>query len=553
MPIKERFKLPLPDPRKYVPPFVSQKPDSDGSIDDCTWASGLMLVATWTTGEIVTTKVGRPLGEKGLAQLRQQLREASGDSGASSLLDLAAGVQAIWGAYRPLGSFIHGGSYDKPYTFEKLWNRLSKNSCAVLQGQRPADASKGKLYPTTGPHAVFVLKAEGDIAFVQDPMWPYNGKPRVSRVPQDRAPGVRPGHGAGAQLPRRGSWQRASGEAGGWDVSGPMTATSMADAYPSEESGWRRWLLPLVVLVIVVAQAGILALVALNDQNTSRFGPETGPDIPLVAGAVFLISLLTAMPALLAIGFIATERNRAEAAAITEARHHGWHESIGEIRSWYADVFARGRYTVPVSLATATMAVAWGALYVETLDWGRSERTVFELIQPASAAFLGSYFFASWFLVKRYIGGDLGPQTYLHVAIRTWMAVMLALALQVVFSAASSGTLAVVAFVGGVVPSSMYEIVSDYALEAVGRLTTRQSRSSARITSIEGIDVWKEARLSEEGVDNIQNLAMEDPTRLTVVTREGWLRIPGLGRPGHVADLLRRLAEAQSAWDPLRI
>lgn len=36
----KRYKLPLPDPLAYVPPFVSQKPDPDGRIDDCTWASG---------------------------------------------------------------------------------------------------------------------------------------------------------------------------------------------------------------------------------------------------------------------------------------------------------------------------------------------------------------------------------------------------------------------------------------------------------------------------------------------------------------------------------
>ena len=34
----------------------------------------------------------------------------------------------------------------------------------------------------------------------------------------------------------------------------------------------------------------------------------------------------------------------------------------------------------------------------------------------------------------------------------------------------------------------------------------------APLTAIAGIDVWKAARLNEEGVDNVQNLAMEDPS-----------------------------------------
>ena len=38
-----------------------------------------------------------------------------------------------------------------------------------------------------------------------------------------------------------------------------------------------------------------------------------------------------------------------------------------------------------------------------------------------SYGFLGSYFFAIWFLFKRYISGDLGPGAFLHVSVRAWL------------------------------------------------------------------------------------------------------------------------------------
>jgi predicted flap endonuclease-1-like 5' DNA nuclease len=45
------------------------------------------------------------------------------------------------------------------------------------------------------------------------------------------------------------------------------------------------------------------------------------------------------------------------------------------------------------------------------------------------------------------------------------------------------------------------------------------------LTDLQGMNPWNAARLNEEGIDNVQNLATEGPSRLIVVTTEGGLRI----------------------------
>jgi hypothetical protein len=173
------------------------------------------------------------------------------------------------------------------------------------------------------------------------------------------------------------------------------------------------------------------------------------------------------------------------------------------------------------------MAAGWTGVYgAATLASGSS---VFlagagtALVNPVTAAFLGSYFFSAWFLFGRYIGGDLGPPALLHVAVRTWLVVLLTLALEQVWLGADSA-LVVAAFVAGIIPSVAYQVVVDAGRSALGRIA-KGGATSGRLTELEGMDLFKEARFVEEGIDNIHNLAMDDPTRLVVVTREGWLRI----------------------------
>lgn len=123
--IQQKFKLPLPDPKRYVPPFVTEL--DEPTIDD-------LLVATWTLGEVVTRKDGRPMRKKELSQLHNQLRSASGDAGFSNLGNFAVGVGKEWPQLRPLDRFINGGDFGRPITFDQLWERLQNGQCAVLQG-----------------------------------------------------------------------------------------------------------------------------------------------------------------------------------------------------------------------------------------------------------------------------------------------------------------------------------------------------------------------------------------------------------------------------------
>ena len=263
----------------------------------------------------------------------------------------------------------------------------------------------------------------------------------------------------------------------------------------------------------------------------------------VVAQIDSVITVASYLPILLLLSFFNSERLRAQEAALTEAQHNGWKEQFqADIGEWYERVFDERRYPIPATLALLTFLAGW--MFVFFHDGAAVDRLLATrsgmngLVQeiangPAvSYGFLGSYFFAIWFLFKRYISGDLGPGAFLHVSVRTWLVAILVLVVAEVMGQGSVGVtesampavIAATAFVGALVPSALLTIIWDVAL-GVGNRIRGQPDVEVSLTSLSGMNAWKAARLVEEGIDNVQNLAMDQPSRLFVVTREGGLRI----------------------------
>jgi hypothetical protein len=257
-----------------------------------------------------------------------------------------------------------------------------------------------------------------------------------------------------------------------------------------------------------------------------------------------VITVASFLPILLLLSFFNSERLRAQEAALTEAQHNGWKEQFqADIGEWYERVFDERRYPIPATLALLTFLAGW--MFVFFHDGGAVDRLlasrsgmnglVREIANgPAvSYGFLGSYFFSIWFLFKRYISGDLGPGAFLHVSVRTWLVAILVLVVaELMGQAAQVGVgqdampavIAATAFVGALVPSALLKIIWDTAI-GVGNRMRKQPDTELSLTVLSGMNAWKAARLVEEGIDNVQNLAMDQPSRLFVVTREGGLRI----------------------------
>lgn len=203
----------------------------------------------------------------------------------------------------------------------------------------------------------------------------------------------------------------------------------------------------------------------------------------------------------------------------------------GNFRS-YSTEEARDRTSltaaaVPVTLVLVTFLVGWILVLppVDSFpDEVASPRWLLALspnATPVTFAFLGAYFFSMQMLFRRYVRGDLRGSAYVAVVLRVVLAVVGIWVLQGVGEEAgwtSPSQLLVIAFVVGVFPVVVWQVISGAASQVFDAvLPSLQSRLP--LNQLDGLTVWHEARLEEEDVENVQNMATADIVDLLVNTR----------------------------------
>jgi len=127
---------------------------------------------------------------------------------------------------------------------------------------------------------------------------------------------------------------------------------------------------------------------------------------------------------------------------------------------------------------------------------------------------LGSYFFALNMLFRRYVRSDLGPKAYTHVVVRQLVTVILVWVISVPTQLWTSlgdtghSLLLVTCFFIGIVPETALAILQDY-LRNNKVLTKRipSLREDQPLDDLEGVSLYDRARLLEEGIENVENLA----------------------------------------------
>ncbi len=127
---------------------------------------------------------------------------------------------------------------------------------------------------------------------------------------------------------------------------------------------------------------------------------------------------------------------------------------------------------------------------------------------------LGSYFFALNMLFRRYVRSDLGAKAYTHVVVRQLVTVILvwvvSVPTQLWSNLGDSGkaVLLVTCFFIGIVPETALAILQDY-LRNNKVLTKRipSLREDQPLDDLEGVSLYDRARLLEEGIENVENLA----------------------------------------------
>jgi hypothetical protein len=179
----------------------------------------------------------------------------------------------------------------------------------------------------------------------------------------------------------------------------------------------------------------------------------------------------------------------------------------------------------PVFLATAVLAVGWATVLWDT-RFVTAPSGAWDVLKYG---FLGSYAFVTSMLIRRFFQSDLRPSAYASVVFRIMLVLLIVAVLYQVAGVITAVTIraeVAVAFVVGFFPL--------IGLQALQRVTSRALRrfvppvtSEYPLDQLDGFNLWYEARLTEEGVEDMQNL-----TTMNLVDVILHTRVP----PGRLVD-----------------
>ena len=131
-------------------------------------------------------------------------------------------------------------------------------------------------------------------------------------------------------------------------------------------------------------------------------------------------------------------------------------------------------------------------------------------------AFLGSYVFTLFHVLRGYQRRDLHPKTYNTVVVRILSAYALALVASIVYDGPAAEVLL---FFVGFMPESALVWLKEKLSQDTGAWAAFPLREPAPLTDLEGIDLYDRTRLAEEGINNVEALAHADIVELMSSTR----------------------------------
>jgi hypothetical protein len=168
----------------------------------------------------------------------------------------------------------------------------------------------------------------------------------------------------------------------------------------------------------------------------------------------------------------------------------------------------------PVFLATSVLAVCWVAV-----SWDTSSATnptgIWDVLK---FAFLGAYAFIVQSLIRRFFQSDLRPSAYAGAVLRIIVVLVTMVALHQLLGSVAPTTEAAVAFMVGFFPVIAFQALQR-AAAATLRVFVPQLTPDYPLNQLDGLNVWYEARLVEEGIEDMQNLATANLVDVILHTR----------------------------------
>ena len=147
------------------------------------------------------------------------------------------------------------------------------------------------------------------------------------------------------------------------------------------------------------------------------------------------------------------------------------------------------------------------------------------VLMPAAFGFLGAYFFSLQMLIKRFMRRDLGPNVYNAVSMRIILATLgVWVAAQWIELAnkmpTGHGTVFMLSFAVGAFPLIIWQLVASMLKRLPGVFFALPNLVGTQpLSQLDGLSVWHEARLDEEDIENVPNLATADIVELMLNTK----------------------------------
>jgi hypothetical protein len=192
--------------------------------------------------------------------------------------------------------------------------------------------------------------------------------------------------------------------------------------------------------------------------------------------------------------------------------------------SYYGRSVSRGEITgrtgvhtdsmFPVFLLAAVLATCWAAVLWQP----KLLQNPVDGWDTLKFGFLGAYFFVIQMLIRRFFQSDLRPSAYAASVVRIIVVLVLVATLHQVAAIAGSGAEAVIAFVVGIFPVAGVRALQKVAAKPLkGSLPSLSPRYP--LSWLSGLNVWYEARLLEEGIEDLQNLTTANLVDVLLHTR----------------------------------
>ena len=147
------------------------------------------------------------------------------------------------------------------------------------------------------------------------------------------------------------------------------------------------------------------------------------------------------------------------------------------------------------------------------------------VLVPAAFAFLGAYFFSLQMLIKQFTRRDLGPNAYNAVSMRIILATLGVWVAAQWFHLADKvptghGTIFILSFAVGAFPLIIWQLVANVLKRLPGAFLALPNLAGTQpLSRVDGLSVWHEARLDEEDIENVPNLATADIVELMLNTK----------------------------------